>query len=113
MSIFSRELHINLKSLDMKDYDVILGMDFLAKYGASIDCPRRRVVFKPDGEETFEFLGEPKKKDKGLLLALEARKFIHGGCEAYLAHVVDKMSENQVQLLDVPIVRDFMDVFPD
>ena len=36
---------------------------------------------------------------------------IHGGCEAYLAHVVDKMSENQVQLLDVPIVRDFKDVY--
>ena len=38
---------------------------------------------------------------------------IHGGCEAYLAHVVDKMSENQVQLLDVPIVRDFKDVYPE
>ena len=99
-------------SQDLKDYDVILGMDFFAKYGASIDCHHRRVVFQPDGEETFELLDKPKKKDKVLLSTLEARKLIHGGCEAYLAHVVDKMSENQVQLPDVPIVKDFMKVFP-
>ena len=36
---------------------------------------------------------------------------IHSGCEAYLAYVVDKRSENQVQLPDVPIIRDFTDVF--
>ena len=112
MSIFGRELFIDIISLDMKDYDVILGMDFLAKYGASIDCRCRRVIFQPDGEEAFEFLGEPKKNDKVLLSALEVRKLIHDGCEAYLAHVVDKRSENQVQLPDVPIVRDFKDVFP-
>ena len=57
-------------------------------------------------------MGEPKKNDKVLLSALEARKLIHGGCEAYLAHVVDKRSDNQVQLSDVLIVRDFTDVFP-
>ena len=38
---------------------------------------------------------------------------IHSGCEAYLAHVVDKKSENQVQLLDLSIVRDFTNVFPE
>ena len=56
-------------------------------------------------------MGKPKKKDKVLLSALEARKLIHSECEAYLAHVVDKRNENQVQLLGVPIVRDFTDVF--
>ena len=111
MCISSRELHIDLISLDMKDYDVILGMDFLVKYGASIDCHRRKVVFQPDGEEAFEFLGAPKKNDKVLLSALEARKLIHDKFETYLAHVVDKKSENQVQFLDVPIVRDFTDMF--
>ena len=95
-------------SLDIKDYDVILGRDFLAKYGASIDCCQHRVAFQPDGEEAFEFLGEPKKKDKILLLTLEARKLIHGGCEAYLAYVIDKRSENQVQFPDVSIVKDFI-----
>ena len=44
-SISGRELHIDMISLDMKDKDVILGMDFLAKYGSSINCRRRRLLF--------------------------------------------------------------------
>ena len=62
-----RELFIGMISLDIKDYDVILGMDFLDKHGASNDCRHRRVVFQPNHEEEFEFLGEPNKKDKVLL----------------------------------------------
>ena len=57
-------------------------------------------------------MDEPKKKDKVLLSALEVRKLIHGGREAYLTHVVDKRSENQVQLPNVSIVRDFTNMFP-
>ena len=36
---------------------------------------------------------------------------IHGGCDAYLAHVVDKRSEKLGATPDVPIVRNFKDVF--
>ena len=112
MSISDRELFIDMISLDMRVYDVIPGMDFLAKYGASIVCHRNRVVFQPDGKKAFEFLGEPKKKDKVLLSILEARNLIHGGYNIYMVHVVDIRRENQVQLPDVSIVGDFMDVFP-
>ena len=34
------------------------------------------------------------------------------GCKGYLAHVVDTCS-SEVRLEDVPVVRDFLDVFPD
>ena len=69
------------------------------------------MVFQPDGEKAVEFFGEPKKKDKVLLSVLEARKLIHSGDDVYMVHVMDTRRENQVQLLDVPIVRDFMDAF--
>ena len=36
--IADRELFCDLIVLDMTDYDVILGMDFLIRYGASIEC---------------------------------------------------------------------------
>ena len=44
--------------LDMTDYDVILGMDFLSKYGAMIDCKAKIVGFNPPGEEKFTFFGD-------------------------------------------------------
>ena len=38
MSIFDKELFIDMISLDMRVYNVKYGMDFLAEYGASIVC---------------------------------------------------------------------------
>ena len=51
--ISGRELYGDLIILDMPDYDVILGMDFLSKYGASIECRKWRVVFQPEAEAKF------------------------------------------------------------
>ena len=36
--VLERELYMDLIILDMYDYDVILGMDFLTKYNATIEC---------------------------------------------------------------------------
>ncbi|KAL5557706.1 hypothetical protein UlMin_033917 [Ulmus minor] len=47
--IFERELCADLVMLDMTDYDVILGMDFLSKYRAMIDCKAKTVGFNPPG----------------------------------------------------------------
>ncbi|KAL5578222.1 hypothetical protein UlMin_019921 [Ulmus minor] len=49
MVISERELCADLVMLDMTDYDVILGMDFLSKYGAMIDYKDKIVGFNPPG----------------------------------------------------------------
>ncbi|KAL5569280.1 hypothetical protein UlMin_025855 [Ulmus minor] len=56
--VSERELSVDLVVLDMIDYDVILGMDFLSKYGATIDCKAKVVSFQPLGEEQFTFAGD-------------------------------------------------------
>ena len=38
MIILGRELVMDLVILEMSDYDVILGMDFLGNYNATIEC---------------------------------------------------------------------------
>ena len=42
----------------MIDYDVILGMDFLSKYEATINCKTKVVSFKPLGEKKFVFVSD-------------------------------------------------------
>ena len=37
-------LTVDLKIIDMSEFDVILGMDWLAVYRVVIDCERRRVT---------------------------------------------------------------------
>ena len=56
--ISERELSVDLVVLDMIDYDVILGMNFLSKYGATIDCKAKVVSFQPIGEEHLMFVGD-------------------------------------------------------
>lgn len=38
-------------------YDVILGMDWLAKNHASIDCHKKEVIFTPPFKTEFKFKG--------------------------------------------------------
>ncbi|XP_042467063.1 uncharacterized protein LOC122050201 [Zingiber officinale] len=111
--IADRELYCNLIVLDMWDYDIILGMDFLSKYGASIECGRRRVVFRPEAEPTFEFIGENKKEVKKFLSALKAQKMLDSGYTGFLAHVIDINQKREVKPEDVKVVCNYPEVFPD
>ena len=47
-----------------------------------------------------------------MISAISARCLLQKGCKGYLAQVVDTR-DSEVRLEDVPVVRDFLDVFPD
>ena len=53
IQIEDREMLVDLILMDMYDYDIILGMDGLAAYHASVDCFGKEVVFQPPGEHEF------------------------------------------------------------
>ena len=54
-------MYANLIVIDMTDYDVILGMDWLSTHHAVIDCRKKRVRFRPLKAKSFEFKGTPRK----------------------------------------------------
>ena len=45
-----------------------------------------------------------------MILALRASSLLKKGCQGFLAYVVN--GENDLKLEDIPIVRDYPDVFP-
>ncbi|KAA0060074.1 DNA/RNA polymerases superfamily protein [Cucumis melo var. makuwa] len=57
------------------------------------------------------FRGERKIVPTSLISALEAEKLLRNGCIAFLAHVVEVQEEN-LKPEDVPIVNEYLDVFP-
>ena len=101
---------IDLVILDLQDFDVILGMDCLASYHASVDCFRKRVTFNIPGEPKFSFTGKHVDKLLHVVSALRANSLLRKGCQGFLAYVVS--NENEASLKDIPIVRDFPNVFP-
>ncbi|XP_062075883.1 uncharacterized protein LOC133780013 [Humulus lupulus] len=74
--IDGRELYVDLIVLDLSNFDVILGMNFLSKYGASIDCKCKKVVFAPESGDPFEFEGISKKPRTPIILAMKAREML-------------------------------------
>ena len=57
VNVDGRELHVDVMELEIDDFDLILGMDLLEKYGANIDCKRKTVTFTHEGEIPSVFLG--------------------------------------------------------
>ncbi|KAL5538765.1 hypothetical protein UlMin_046214 [Ulmus minor] len=50
---------------------------------------------------------------KVFLSALEAKKMLARGCEGYLASILDTTKEEREMIEDVPVVKEFVDVFPE
>ncbi|KAM2283042.1 hypothetical protein ACFXTI_032206 [Malus domestica] len=102
----------NLIPLDIVDFDVILGTYWLHYNRANIDCFRKIVTFHRPGLPKVTFVGESSAVRHNIIYAVRAKKLLSKGCQGYLAHVVlnDVASSSVV---DVRVVRNFPDVFPD
>ncbi|TYK12237.1 pol protein [Cucumis melo var. makuwa] len=85
VEIANHELDVTLLVLDMQDFDVILGMDWLSANHASTVL---------------------------VISAMKASKLLSQGTWGILASVVD-IREPKVSLSSEPVVREYPDVFPD
>ncbi|GKA02281.1 putative reverse transcriptase domain-containing protein [Tanacetum coccineum] len=99
-------------------FDVIIGMDWLSKYHALIDCAEK-IVRIPWGNETLIVHGDGSNQGNGTRLNIisctKTHKYLLKGHNVFLAHVTTKETEDksgEKRLEDVPIVRDFPEVFP-
>jgi len=45
------------------EYNIILGIDWLSTYHASVDCYKKRVIFKMKGVPEFIFAGAIDKQN--------------------------------------------------
>ena len=63
------------------------------------------------GELKVIFRGDRQVVPVCVISGMEARRSMLEGCEAYLAHVVDIEKVNPA-LEEIPVVRDFLEVFP-
>ncbi|GKV06281.1 hypothetical protein SLEP1_g18179 [Rubroshorea leprosula] len=108
--IDGRQLSASLFVLDISDFDIILRMNWLPKYFASIDCNRKWVIFNILGEPKFSFQGSGSFTPPILISALQAQKYLINGCQGFLVSVTD-VSSVTLRLEDIPVVCEFPDVF--
>ena len=94
--------------VNMTDFDVILGMDWLTENHASIDCRKKEVKFSPPTEPTFKFKATSTRITPKVVSMMKAKKLVQQGGLAILACAVD-VREKEKTLENVPIVNEFPD----
>ena len=107
LEILGTLLIVDLRIMDMSEFDVILGMDWLTDYRVVIDCERSRVItYTQDGTRVV-FQGD--KHDILPQTVYESR------CQGQLAGWLASLTlEDEVRPdLDLPrVVCEYEDVFP-
>ncbi|GJR00304.1 putative reverse transcriptase domain-containing protein [Tanacetum coccineum] len=105
--------------VEMGSFDVIIGMDWLAKYHAVIVCDEK-LVRVPFGDKILIFHGDGSNNGHesrlNIISCTKTQKYLLEGCPIFLAHVTMKKAEDkskEKQLEEVPIVQDFPEVFPE
>ena len=97
--------------LGIHDFDIVLGMDWLSKHRATLDFYKKEVTLDRQEEPGVIFRGIRKEIASSLINAMTTLKMLRKGCQGYLAFVVDRRQEG-TRLEDIPIVKEFPDVFP-
>ncbi|XP_071900988.1 uncharacterized protein [Coffea arabica] len=110
--IGERKLLGNLISLAIKGYDVILGMDWLARYDAQLDCKRKTVEFRILGEATLRLDVRGSLASSAMISGIRARKLLSRGAQGFLALLINTPID-KLKIENVPIVSEYPDVFPD
>ena len=111
VKISGGELPVDLIALEMINYDLILGMDWLSKYNATFFCRRKNVVFQLSEEETFDYNGIPQGSKWLVVSVMKASKMLPKGYVGYLASIVNTTKKVETKLSDVSVVCKFLDVF--
>ena len=110
--VHDRELSVDLIALPFHEFDLILGMDWLSKHRAIVDCDEKTVLLKCSDLSEVTVYGIRTESIPKVISSMEARRFLRKVCEAFLALILDSKRE-QVNLENIPVIREFPDVFPE
>ena len=111
LMVHDREFSIDLIALPFHEFDLILGMNWLSKHRAIVDCYKKIVLLKCSDLSKVTVQGIRSESIPKIISDMEARRFLRKG-EALLALILDSKRE-QVNLENIPVIREFNDVFPE
>ncbi|GJT25016.1 putative reverse transcriptase domain-containing protein [Tanacetum coccineum] len=119
LNFLNHPFNIDLMPVELGSFDVIIGMDWLAKYHAVIVCAEK-IVRIPFGDEILIVRGDGSSNEHGTRLNIisctKAQEYLTKGCHVFLANITatkDKDKSKGKRLEDVPVVQEFPKVFPE
>ncbi|GKB76340.1 reverse transcriptase domain-containing protein [Tanacetum coccineum] len=111
LNLVNHVFEIDLMPIELGTFDVIIGMDWLVKHDAVIVCGEK-VVRIPYGNKMLIVESDKGMSRLKVISCIKARKYVERGCHLFLAHVTENKSKEK-RMEDVPVIRDFPEVFPE
>ena len=71
---------MDLVALDMRDYYVVLGMDWLSRHRATLDCYKKELKCHRLGKLEEKFSGIRRELSSSMISALAAQRMLRKGC---------------------------------
>ncbi|GJW40472.1 putative reverse transcriptase domain-containing protein [Tanacetum coccineum] len=119
LGLLGHPFNIDLMAVEIRSFDVIIGVEWLSKYHVVIICDEK-VVCIPCENEFLEIQRDgcisKNKLRLSIISCTKTQKYIQKGCHVFLAQVMEKEAEDKSEekrLEDVPTIRDFLKVFPE
>ena len=110
--IRGQEFPADLVALDMRDFDLVLGMDLLSHHRATLYCYKKEVKLHRQGKLEVKFRGMRIELSSNMISAMAAQRMLRKGCQRYLTYVVETVKEGTM-VDEISVVREFPYVFPD
>ncbi|GKA12570.1 putative reverse transcriptase domain-containing protein [Tanacetum coccineum] len=111
MNLVNHLFEIDLMPIELGLFDVIVRMDWLVRYDAVIVCGKKEIHV-PYKNKTLVVKGDLGASQLKVISCIKARKYIKRGCRLFLAQVTEKELTGK-RAEDVPVIRDFPEVFLD
>ena len=109
--IGGQEFPVDLMALYMRDFDVVLDMDWLSRHGATLDCYKKEVKLHRPGKLEVKFQGIRRELSSNMISTRAAQRMLRKGCQGYLAYAVETGKEGTL-VDEILVVKEFPDVFP-
>ena len=78
--IGGQEFPTDLVALDMRDFDVILGMDWLSHHRATLNCYKKEVKLHRPGKLEVKFRGIRRELSSSMISAMAMQRMLCKGC---------------------------------
>nr|GEU50756.1 putative reverse transcriptase domain-containing protein [Tanacetum cinerariifolium] len=111
LNLLDHLFHIDLMSIELGTFDVIVEMDWLVESDALIVCCRKEVHV-PYRNKTLVVKSDNGVSRLKVKSCIKARKYIERGSQLFLAQVTETKPAKK-QLQNVSVICNFPEVFPD
>ncbi|XP_075515814.1 uncharacterized protein LOC142550625 [Primulina tabacum] len=107
LSFQEKEYLADLIELSIKNYDIILGMDWLFRHQAQLNCYTKEVYL-----QTSHPIISKANHTMGIVSTAEARAILKDNGQGFLAYLINK-PKDQLKISEISVVQEFPEVFPE